>query len=208
MEKLKRFAADRPVLFSALVMLASIGLTEIPLAPLFVPQFGEQAAHYMVLIFEQGLVGLALFVIVARFGWTAPGGLYQARRMEEAVARLAAGDLLPVQCGGLRHRGQNDRFHPAGEDYSAGADEPLDRLVRGDAGPGGGADGADAEVGPDAQGHNPGGAGFSGMFGIGHIINLITGRFPVTNNLAQMAYGTFSRSSSRPACCVTGPSGR
>lgn len=74
MQKLKTFALQRPVLFSLLAMLAGTFLTEIPLREMFVPYVGVQTAHYLTIILEQGLVGLLLFVMLARFGWLKTAG--------------------------------------------------------------------------------------------------------------------------------------
>jgi hypothetical protein len=69
MSKLKTFALERPVLFSTVMILLGIFLTEIPLRDLLAPYIGFQPAHYMAIIFEQGLTGVLFFVLLARFGW-------------------------------------------------------------------------------------------------------------------------------------------
>jgi membrane protease YdiL (CAAX protease family) len=191
MEKMKRFATDQPVLFSTLVMLASIGLTEIPLAPLFAPQMGEQAAHYMALIFKQGLVGLALFVIVARFGWMRPAGFTGPGEWKKLwlgwplvifclfnAADFITGDKMidftrPAQIILLGLKNLSTGWF----EETLGRGVMLTALMQ--------------KWGQTRRGIILAVLVSSGLFGIGHIINLITGRFPVTNYLAQMAYGTF-----------------
>jgi membrane protease YdiL (CAAX protease family) len=74
MFKLKAFATQRPILFSAVMILLGIVLTEIPLRDLFAPYVGAQAAHYLTLILEQGLTGILFFLLLARFGWLNPAG--------------------------------------------------------------------------------------------------------------------------------------
>lgn len=74
MQKLKTFALQRPVLFSLLVMIAATLLTEIPIRGFFAPYVGAQAAFYLEVILEQGLVGVLFFVLLARFGWLKTAG--------------------------------------------------------------------------------------------------------------------------------------
>jgi membrane protease YdiL (CAAX protease family) len=74
MEKLKGFATKRPILFSAVIIVLGIVLTEIPLKGLLAPYVGVQPAHYIALIVEQGLTGALFFYLLARFGWLKAGG--------------------------------------------------------------------------------------------------------------------------------------
>ena len=74
LEKIKAFAIQRPVIFAVIVILLSIVSTEIPLQRLFVPYMSQQAAQYVSLIAQQGLVGLVLWWLLRRFGWTRQAG--------------------------------------------------------------------------------------------------------------------------------------
>lgn len=74
MFRLKTFAMQRPLLFSMLMILLAIFLTEIPLRDLFAPYVGIQPAHYLTIILEQGIVGTLFFVLLVRFGWLNTAG--------------------------------------------------------------------------------------------------------------------------------------
>jgi len=74
LEKIKAFAIQRPIIFAVIVILLSIVSTEIPLERLFVPYMSQQAAQYVSLIAQQGLVGLVLWWLLRRFGWTRQAG--------------------------------------------------------------------------------------------------------------------------------------
>lgn len=74
LQKIKTFAVQRPVIFAVIVILFSIISTEIPLQRLFVPYMSQQAAIYASLIVQQGLVGLGLWWLLRRFGWTRQAG--------------------------------------------------------------------------------------------------------------------------------------
>jgi hypothetical protein len=49
---MKRFAFDRPVIFSLLVILVAGLLTEIPLTTFFVPLLGDPGAEFLEVIIE------------------------------------------------------------------------------------------------------------------------------------------------------------
>lgn len=74
MLKLKAFATERPILFSVAMFLLATVLTEVPLKGLFAPYIGVQAAHYLTLILEQGMVGIFFFILLSRFGWLSTAG--------------------------------------------------------------------------------------------------------------------------------------
>lgn len=74
MFKLKAFATQRPILFSVVMILLGIVLTEIPLKALLAPYVGTQAAHYLTLILEQGFTGTLFFLLLARLGWLNTAG--------------------------------------------------------------------------------------------------------------------------------------
>lgn len=74
MQRLKTFALQQPVFFAVGVIVLSILTTELPLAKLFAPFMSEHAAHYLSISLQQGLVGLGLLWILARFGWLGLSG--------------------------------------------------------------------------------------------------------------------------------------
>ena len=80
MFKLKKFAMEKPFLFSLLAILLGSFLTEIPLQKFFVPYVGVQPAHYLTLILEQGIVGGFFFILLGFFGWLNPAGFTPARQ--------------------------------------------------------------------------------------------------------------------------------
>lgn len=74
LEKVKAFAVNRPFVFAVIVILFSFVSTEIPLQRLFESTMSQQAAQYVSLIVQQGLVGLALWWLLRRFGWARQAG--------------------------------------------------------------------------------------------------------------------------------------
>jgi len=75
MNKLKTFALDHPLLFAILATVIGISLTELPLQDFLAPQLGKQAAFYMSIIFQQGLVGFICLLMLASFGWLEIAGI-------------------------------------------------------------------------------------------------------------------------------------
>ena len=82
MTKLKQFAVQRPVLFSLLVILLGIFLTELPLKEVFAPYIGVQPAHYLAFILEQGITGLLFFLLLVRFGWLEKAGFTHPKKWQ------------------------------------------------------------------------------------------------------------------------------
>jgi membrane protease YdiL (CAAX protease family) len=80
MEKIKSFALQKPILFSIPVILLATVLTEIPLQNLLAPYLGDKAAFYTMIILEQGLTGLLLFMLLARFGWLEAAGFTHPKK--------------------------------------------------------------------------------------------------------------------------------
>jgi hypothetical protein len=74
MSKLKILAVKRPLLFSLLAILIGSLLTEIPIQGVFTPYVGDQPAHYLTIILEQGLTGGLVFLLLHRFGWLNAAG--------------------------------------------------------------------------------------------------------------------------------------
>jgi membrane protease YdiL (CAAX protease family) len=67
-EWMKRFASDRPVIFSILVILAAGLLTEIPFDVIFVPLVGNPGAEFLKVIIGHTLTGLLLVGLLVKLG--------------------------------------------------------------------------------------------------------------------------------------------
>jgi membrane protease YdiL (CAAX protease family) len=67
-EWMKRFAFDRPVIFSILVILAAGLLTEIPFNVIFVPLVGDPGAEFLKVIIGHVLTGLILVGLLVKLG--------------------------------------------------------------------------------------------------------------------------------------------
>lgn len=80
MFKLKTFAMHKPVLFTLISLIIGVLLTEIPLRDALAPYTGLQVAHYLTIIFEQGLTGLLFFWIIVRFNWLDTAGFTPVRK--------------------------------------------------------------------------------------------------------------------------------
>jgi membrane protease YdiL (CAAX protease family) len=80
MQKPKSFALEHPLIFSTLATFAGIFLTEIPLKDALAPYVGLQTAHYLTIIFEQGLTGLLCLLLLARFGWLELAGITPSKQ--------------------------------------------------------------------------------------------------------------------------------
>lgn len=80
MFNLKKFALEKPLLFSLLAILLGSLLTEIPLREFFAPYAGVQAAHYLTIILEQGIVGGFCFILLGFFGWLDTAGFTPTRK--------------------------------------------------------------------------------------------------------------------------------
>ena len=72
--KLKEFALKKPVLFSVLIMILSIGVTFLPLNSFLFGNLNEQAAEYASGFLEQTLVSVLLMMLLAKFDWLRPAG--------------------------------------------------------------------------------------------------------------------------------------
>lgn len=77
---LKKFAYDRPVIFSILVFLVAGLLTEIPLSGVFAPGVGYPVAKFLEGIIEQVLVGLLLVGLIVILGLFKQAGFTSPRR--------------------------------------------------------------------------------------------------------------------------------
>jgi membrane protease YdiL (CAAX protease family) len=82
MDRFKKFAIQRPVLFSLLALVLGSLLTEIPLKELFAPYVGAQPAFYLTIILEQGLTGVLFFWLLARFGWLDTAGFTSSKKWQ------------------------------------------------------------------------------------------------------------------------------
>jgi membrane protease YdiL (CAAX protease family) len=78
MLRLKTFAIERPLVFSLTMILIGSFLTEIPIQKLLVPHVSTQAAHYLTIVLEQGIVGGFFFILLGFFGWLNPAGFTPA----------------------------------------------------------------------------------------------------------------------------------
>ncbi|HNT76285.1 MAG TPA: CPBP family intramembrane metalloprotease [Anaerolineae bacterium] len=65
---LKRFASDKPVIFSMLVILAAGLLTEIPFGALFEPWVGNPGAEFLRVVIGHTLTGLILVGLLVKLG--------------------------------------------------------------------------------------------------------------------------------------------
>lgn len=79
---LKTLATERPLVFSLLAIAVGSLLTEIPIKGMLAPYVGNQPAHYLTLILEQGLTGALFFILLARFGWLPAAGFTPPRRWQ------------------------------------------------------------------------------------------------------------------------------
>jgi membrane protease YdiL (CAAX protease family) len=67
-EWMKRFAFDRPVIFSLLVILAAGLLTEIPLSVIFIPLLGDPGGKFLGDFIVHALTGLILVGLLVKLG--------------------------------------------------------------------------------------------------------------------------------------------
>ena len=67
-EWMKRFAFNRPVIFSILVILAAGLLTEVPLNVIFVPLVGDPGAEFLKVTIGHTLTGLILVGLLVKLG--------------------------------------------------------------------------------------------------------------------------------------------
>jgi membrane protease YdiL (CAAX protease family) len=67
-EWIKRFALDKPVIFSILVILGAGLLTEIPLNVIFVPLVGDPGAEFLKVIIGHTLTGFILVWLLIKLG--------------------------------------------------------------------------------------------------------------------------------------------
>lgn len=192
MNKIKRFAETKPVLFSTMVLITSILLTEIPLASVMAPYFGKQIAHYLGMILKQGLVGLALFGLLARFGWKRLAGF--TKRTEWKQIWLGWPMLLYCLLNTVNFLDMGigiDFTQPVRivllvlANLSTGwFEETMGRGVM--------LVSMLKKWGQTRLGIIKAVLVSGVLFSLGHIINMLMGRYPLTNNIAQLAYSLFS----------------
>ncbi|MBU3217280.1 CPBP family intramembrane metalloprotease [Clostridium estertheticum] len=67
MNRLKSYAFNGPVIFSAILIIVTVAFTFIPLGPIFSPFLGFQAGEYITGILEQVIASLFLILILKQF---------------------------------------------------------------------------------------------------------------------------------------------
>ncbi len=191
MQKLKTLALERPLLFSALVTVAGILLTEIPLKNLFAPYVGLQPAHYITLIVEQGLTGVLFFVLLARFGWLNIAGFTRPRQWRAlwlgwpllVFTLLNASELLEGSLVIDTSKPGLILLHLLTALSTGWVEEILCRgvvvttLLQ--------------KWGRSRKGIYLAVLTSSLLFGLAHLANFLQGRKPLANNLVQVAFALF-----------------
>lgn len=188
---LKRFAWDRPVIFSALVLVVAILLTEIPLRVVLMPWLGDPGGELLEGIVEQGLVGLLLIWLLVRLGLFTrarftPPRQWKALWLVWPLAVMALLNIWPLLDGSW----VLDTSRPGlivlclGLVLSVGFFEEI--LGRG----------LVLTVMLEKWGSTRRGVYqavlvSSALFGVGHIVNVIMGQLPLLSNLTQLLYGFF-----------------
>jgi membrane protease YdiL (CAAX protease family) len=187
MQKLKTFATQRPVLFSTVMILLGIFLTEIPLRDLLAPSIGLQSAHYVSIIFEQGLAGLLFFFLLVRFGWLDTAGFTSPKKWRAlwlgwplilfSLINVDEGIVIdfskPLLIG----------LHLLTALSTGWVEEVLCRGVVVTA--------FLQKWGRSKKGIYLSVLASSALFGLAHLANFIQGRKPLLNNLTQITFAIF-----------------
>jgi len=191
MHKLKTFALDKPVLFSTVMIVLGIVLTEIPLRGLLEPYVGLQPAHYLSIILEQGLAGLLFFGLLARFGWLKLAGFTHPRQWRALwigwplllFCLLNASDFIP----GPLHIDFSQPvlllLHLLTALSTGWVEEVLCRGVVVTA--------MLQKWGSSKRGIYAAVLVSSLLFGLAHLANFLAGRKPMLNNLTQVTFALF-----------------
>jgi len=185
---LNRFAFNRPILFSILVILISGLLTELPLDRLFEPWAGYPAAEFLRVIVTHTLLGFILIILLVKLGiliearFTAPNQ-WKALWLVWPLGIMTLLNLDMLLSGTL----MIDTSQPilillfAGVALSIGFGEEvmgrgvvLNMMLQ--------------KWGDTKRGIFLAVVISSALFGIGHLFNLITGRLPLLANLTQIGY--------------------
>lgn len=185
---MQQLAADRPVLFSLLVILVSCLLTEIPLDPILLPLVGNPAARFLQGIVEQCLVGLALVWLLARLGLLGaarftPPSQWRALWLGWPLALLTLLNLSSLFGGSLAIDTSRPGlivlyvcflFSIGFFEEVMGRGVVLQAMLR--------------KWGSTRRGIYVAVLASSALFGVAHLVNLATGRLPLLACLTQIAY--------------------
>jgi membrane protease YdiL (CAAX protease family) len=190
-ERMKRLAFDRPVIFSILVILAAGLLTEIPLDAILAPLVGNPDAEFLKVMIEHTLTGLSLVWLLAKLGLLkdarfTPPNQWKALWLAWPLAVLALLNLSSLFDGSL----VIDASRPGLIilytcmalsigfcEEILGRGVVLSLMLR--------------KWGATRRGIYLAVLLSSALFGAAHIFNLMTGHLPLIANLAQMLYGFF-----------------
>lgn len=191
LHKLKTFSLQQPVLFALGVILLSILTTELPLDRLFAPHMSEHAAHYLSITLQQGLVGLALFWVLARFDWLGLAGFTPPAKWKalwlgwplvlytllNASDWIGGGLTMDTSRPGVIALFTLTNLSTGWVEEIMGRGLVLIPLL--------------LAWGQTRKGMYGAVITSSALFGIAHIINILLGRRLLVDGLAQIVYSTF-----------------
>jgi membrane protease YdiL (CAAX protease family) len=190
-EWIKRFAFDRPVIFSILVILAAGLLTEIPLNDIFVHVVGNPGAEFLKVIIGHTLTGLSLVWLLVKLGLFrdarfTPPNQWKALWLVWPLAVITLLNLSSLLDGSL----VIDTSRPGLIilytcmalsigfcEEVMGRGVALSVMLR--------------QWGNTRRGIYLAVLVSSAVFGASHIFNLMTGHLPLLANLTQIVYGFF-----------------
>lgn len=190
-ERTKRIAFDRPVVFSILVILAAGLLTEVPLDVIFAPLVGNPGAEFSKVMIGHTLTGLFLVWLLAKLGLLknarfTPPNQWKAVWLVWPLVIMALLNLSSLFDGSL----VIDTSRPGLIilytcmalsigfcEQVMGRGVVLSVMLR--------------KWGDTRRGVYLAVLLSSALFGAAHIFNLMTGRLPLVANLTQMFYSFF-----------------
>ncbi len=190
-EWMKQLASDRPVLFSLLVMLAALLLTEIPLNGILIPLLGNPGARFLEGIIEQMLVGLVLVWLLVKLDLFEKARFTSPRQWKALwlmwplviITLLNFSSLIEGKLAIDTSRPGRIALYTCLALSIGFFEEVLGR-------------GVVLTVMLRKWGHTRRGVYqavlvSSALFGVAHIVNLIVGRLPLLANLIQVVYAFF-----------------
>ncbi|MBN1935090.1 MAG: CPBP family intramembrane metalloprotease [Anaerolineae bacterium] len=190
-DKVKRLASDRPMLFSLLVMPAAILLTEIPLHGILLPLLDDPGARFLEGIIEQTLVGLVLVWLLVKLDLFEKARFTSPRQWKALwlmwplviITLLNFSSLIEGKLAIDTSRPGRIALYTCLALSIGFFEEVLGR-------------GVILTVMLRKWGHTRRGIYqavlvSSALFGVAHIINLIIGRLPLLANLTQVVYAFF-----------------
>jgi membrane protease YdiL (CAAX protease family) len=190
-EWMKRFAFDRPVIFSLLVILAAGLLTEIPFNVIFVPLVGNPGAEFLKVIIGHTLTGIILVGLLVKLGIFknarfTPPNQWKALWLAWPLVVITLLNLSSLIDGSL----VVDTSRPVLIilytflalsigfcEEVMGRGVVLSVMLR--------------KWGDTRRGIYLAVLVSSALFGAAHIFNIVTGRLPLLANLTQIIYGFF-----------------